>query len=279
MQRRPATRLSHLPLVVVVAMLAAACGAEIAVDEPASPSGEQVESGEAETTPPATTDAPNVEGSRAIVAAVIDGDTIALGNGARLRLLQIDAPETGGECYSRKSARVLREILPAGTEVRLQADPKLDRRDRFGRLLRYVFKGDMHVNLALVRRGAASVWFYEGVRGRYADQLLRAAERAKANEVGLWQACRGTVLDPLHAIEATSQLPQESPAATPPANEQPAPIAQPAPSQCDPSYPDFCIPPPPPDLDCAQVPGSHFTVRPPDPHGFDGNDDGVGCES
>jgi hypothetical protein len=34
-----------------------------------------------------------------------------------------------------------------------------------------------------------------------------------------------------------------------------------------------------PDLDCADVNGSNFTVRPPDPHGFDGNSDGVGCES
>jgi hypothetical protein len=47
---------------------------------------------------------------------------------------------------------------------------------------------------------------------------------------------------------------------------------------CDPSYPDFCIPPPP-DLDCADVDGSNFTVLPPDPHGFDREGDGVGCES
>jgi hypothetical protein len=49
---------------------------------------------------------------------------------------------------------------------------------------------------------------------------------------------------------------------------------------CSPAYPDFCIPPPPPDLDCADVaPHTNFTVRPPDPHGFDGDGDGVGCES
>jgi hypothetical protein len=48
---------------------------------------------------------------------------------------------------------------------------------------------------------------------------------------------------------------------------------------CDPSYPDFCIPPPPPDLDCAEIGQQDFTVLPPDPHGFDGDRDGVGCES
>jgi hypothetical protein len=49
---------------------------------------------------------------------------------------------------------------------------------------------------------------------------------------------------------------------------------------CDPSYPDVCIPPPPPDLDCSQISERNFEVLPPDPHGFDGNDnDGRGCES
>jgi hypothetical protein len=48
---------------------------------------------------------------------------------------------------------------------------------------------------------------------------------------------------------------------------------------CDPAYPDLCIPPPPPDLDCADVNGGDFTVLPPDPHGFDREGDGVGCET
>jgi PKD repeat protein len=48
---------------------------------------------------------------------------------------------------------------------------------------------------------------------------------------------------------------------------------------CDPSYPDLCIPPPPPDLDCDDVSASNFEVLPPDPHEFDGNNDGVGCET
>ena len=49
-------------------------------------------------------------------------------------------------------------------------------------------------------------------------------------------------------------------------------------SPCDPSYPDECIPPSPPDLDCGQIPFRDFRVLPPDPHRFDGNHDGVGCE-
>lgn len=45
------------------------------------------------------------------------------------------------------------------------------------------------------------------------------------------------------------------------------------------SYPDFCIPPPPPNLNCDDVDGKDFTVFPPDPHGFDRDKDGEGCET
>ena len=47
---------------------------------------------------------------------------------------------------------------------------------------------------------------------------------------------------------------------------------------CDPSYPDVCIQSPPPDLDCPQIPYDNFDVVGADPHGLDGNNDGVGCE-
>lgn len=63
-------------------------------------------------------------------------------------------------------------------------------------------------------------------------------------------------------------------APAPPVAQAAAPTAG-----CDPSYPDVCIPPFPPDLDCGQIGARRFTVLPPDPHGFDGDGDGVGCES
>ena len=55
-----------------------------------------------------------------------------------------------------------------------------------------------------------------------------------------------------------------------------APVAG---STCDPAYPTTCIPSPPPDLNCQDIAARGFTVLPPDPHGFDGDADGVGCES
>jgi parallel beta-helix repeat protein len=47
---------------------------------------------------------------------------------------------------------------------------------------------------------------------------------------------------------------------------------------CDPSYPEVCIPPYPPDLNCGDISDRRFAVLPPDPHGFDWNNDGIGCE-
>jgi Excalibur calcium-binding domain len=48
---------------------------------------------------------------------------------------------------------------------------------------------------------------------------------------------------------------------------------------CDRSYPDVCIPSPPPDLDCGQISHQNFSVVGADPHRFDGDNDGIGCEA
>jgi hypothetical protein len=57
---------------------------------------------------------------------------------------------------------------------------------------------------------------------------------------------------------------------TPPSDKQ---------DNCDSSYPDFCIPPPPPNLNCPDISQKRFTVSGSDPHGFDRDNDGIGCES
>jgi len=61
-----------------------------------------------------------------------------------------------------------------------------------------------------------------------------------------------------------------------PSSSSPPPPTQPS---CDPSYPDVCIPPYPPDLDCGEIGYSNFRVVGNDPHGFDRDKDGIGCES
>ena len=131
---------------------------------------------------------------------VIDGDTVVLANGEHVRLVQIDAPEVQErECYGDAARAILRHLLPPGTTVRVEADPRLDQVDRYGRLLRNLFLGPTNVNLELVREGAATVWFYDHDRGRYATALYQAAVSARAKKRGLWGACPRTPFDPFHA--------------------------------------------------------------------------------
>jgi endonuclease YncB( thermonuclease family) len=147
---------------------------------------------------PAALASPQVER----VARVVDGDTIELRSGARVRLVQIDTPEVfEGECYGAQASRVLERLLPLGARIRLEADPATDRVDRFGRLLRYVVRGDgVNVNLRLVSLGAAAPYFYEGERGKYAKQLESRARNARAKRLGLWGACPRTPYDPYHGV-------------------------------------------------------------------------------
>jgi micrococcal nuclease len=204
--------------------------------------------------------------SPAVIGSVTDGDTVRLSDGRRVRLLQIDTPEMDtGECYSRASRKALLRLVPEGTAVGLEVDPGLDQVDRYGRLLRYLRRGATNVNLELVRQGAAAPYFYDGDRGRYADRLLSAAKAAKAARRGLWGACPGTVLDPFRQVETRQK--DVTPRGLVPR------------TGCDSSYPTVCIPPYPPDLDCSDVPHKRFKVVGTDPHGFDGDRDGIGCET
>ena len=197
------------------------------------------------------------------VTYIADGDTLTVSSGADVRLVQIDTPELGsGECFSRAAARELRRLAPIGSAVTLEADARLDDKDRYGRLLRYVWRDGVNVNLELVRRGAAAPYFYRGDRGRFASQLLAAALDARAHRRGLWGACPRARLDPGRAVDTGVSGP-------------PATRAAPG---CDPSYIGVCIPSPPPDLDCKDVPAKGFRVVGADPHRFDGDHDGLGCE-
>jgi len=195
------------------------------------------------------------------VASITDGDTIKLANGKSVRLLQIDTPElNGNECYAKEAQVALAKLLNRGVTLRLTTDPNLDKVDAYGRLLRYVFKGKTNINLEMVKIGAAAPYFYRGELGRYSDRLLKAAENAKAQGLGLWGACPGTKLDPNRAL-TTRQT-------------QPTPTGE-----CDPNY-EGCIPLYPPDLNCSDIRElglAPVKVIGRDVHRLDSDGDGIGC--
>lgn len=143
----------------------------------------------------ATTSPPDPSaGQPATVEWVNDGDTLTLVGGTKVRLVQVDAPELTTDCYGRAALRVLIDLAPKGTRVVLVRDPGLDERDRHGRLLRYVYVGERNVNLELVRRGAASPYFFRGDRGQLADELDDAVTGAQDRRAGYWGACPGAEL-------------------------------------------------------------------------------------
>ena len=125
----------------------------------------------------------------ATVAYVNDGDTLRTTSGRKVRLLQIDAPELHGDCFGRAALSALRRLTPKGARVTLVRDPALDATDRYGRQLRYVFVDGTNVNVALVREGAASPYFFRKARGRYARDLSGAVEEARTARRGYWGAC------------------------------------------------------------------------------------------
>ena len=129
------------------------------------------------------------------VTRVVDGDTIAVSCAeTTIRLLLINTPEiahggtTTAQCGGDAAKSYLESRLPGGTAVRLQAG-KRDK-DKYGRLLRYVFLGDELVNETLVREGYAER--YRSAEDHTYEARIVAAEMvAKAAQRGVWvPGCR-----------------------------------------------------------------------------------------
>ena len=141
------------------------------------------------------------------VSKVVDGDTITMSNGEKVRLIQIDTPELASkECYGIQAKSELTKLLNQAGEVSLTSDPNLDEVDKYGRLLRYVFVGKTNLNLKMVEIGAAAPYFYRGEKGIYAEQLLKAAQTAQKRKLGMWGMCPGTRLSPNHAVQTKAKV-------------------------------------------------------------------------
>lgn len=123
----------------------------------------------------------------AVVTKIIDGDTIELNSGEKIRYIGIDTPETRDprrsvECFGKEASNK-NATLVLNKEVRLEKD--VSERDKYGRLLRYVYVGDELINETLVRQGfATAVQFPPDVK--YADRFSLAEEMAQAEKLGLW---------------------------------------------------------------------------------------------
>lgn len=117
-----------------------------------------------------------------LVYRVIDGDTIELQSGERVRLIGINTPESGQKCYTEATNR-LKDLVEA-KEIRLEKD--VTDKDQYGRLLRYVFVDGSFVNLLLVREGYANVYTVSP-DVKYSTNITQAEGLAKQENGCLWQ--------------------------------------------------------------------------------------------
>ncbi len=128
------------------------------------------------------------------VAYVIDGDTIVLSDGRKVRYIGIDAPETGKgydkkrECYSAEATARNRALVD-GRDILLERDTSDV--DRYGRLLRYVYVDDVFVNDVLVREGFAIARKYPPDT-KYTNHFFVVQKSAQENGGGLWSVCTKT---------------------------------------------------------------------------------------
>jgi len=190
-----------------------------------------------------------------VVERHTDGDTLWVADHVKVRLIGIDTPETHDpaeavQCFATEAAAFLEELLPLGTEVRLEYD--VERLDQYERALAYIYRtsDDLFVNAEMVRRGYAMAYTVPP-NVAHVDELVALQKEAREAQRGLWGSCETPI---------------------PPAR------AGPGAAECDASYPDSCIPPPPPDLDCGDVHARFFAVEGTDPHHFDADGNGIACE-
>ncbi len=124
------------------------------------------------------------------VTRVIDGDTIEIEDKRKIRYIGINSPELHDprqpvQCFGREAYEKNKKLVE-GKTVRLEKD--VSETDKYKRLLRYVYVGDLFINDYLIRRGfAQKSTFPPDVK--YADLFSQAQKEAVENNRGLWATC------------------------------------------------------------------------------------------
>ncbi|MDQ3353532.1 MAG: thermonuclease family protein, partial [Actinomycetota bacterium] len=189
------------------------------------------------------------DGEGTTVEDVVDGDTIVVSGGTRIRLIGVDTPETKDprkpvQCFGVEASAYTGSLLASGTPVRLVYD--VERLDRYGRTLAYVYRESdgLFVNAALAAGGYAVVATYPP-NVAHTEEFITLARQAREAGRGLWSACgdEGTTPGPTVPAGAGTPAPVQGGGGG---------------SGCDASYPDVCIPPGPPDLDCGDIAERRF---------------------
>jgi micrococcal nuclease len=132
------------------------------------------------------------EGKVYKVTKIIDGDTIEIEGGERIRYIGIDTPERMMRKNDRwiyrpmpfaEESKAYNKKLVLGKKVRLEMD--IEPRDRYGRVLAYVFLDEILVNEELIRQGYAHLLTIPP-NVKYVEHFKKALKEAKKEKRGLW---------------------------------------------------------------------------------------------
>ena len=175
------------------------------------------------------------------VTRIVDGDTIEV-DGQSIRFALVDTPEYGEYDYTQ-ARNYIENICPIGSPVLVDEDD-LQTEGSYGRIIGVIYCKELNLNESILEVGHAEILVTFCSKSEFAGES--------------WAIKYGCTSDYKPKIS------------TPPTEIK---------EDCNPSYPDVCIPSPPPDLDCGEISHRNFTVLQPDPHRFDGDKDGLGCES
>jgi micrococcal nuclease len=200
----------------------------------------------------------------ATVVSVGDGDTIRVRTGNKtvtVRLACIDAPEMKQNPWGQQSSARLKQLLPVGQAITLRPVET----DKYKRLVAEIYVGNRSINVNMVQEGQAIV-YRQYLKGcpQSKDSLLQGENTAKQQRLAFWSQA-----NPVMPWDFRHKAAQRATSVPTQGQQQ---------NNCDPAYPDFCIPKNSPDLDCSDVTQRRFRVLQPDPHRFDRDGDGIGCE-
>lgn len=200
-----------------------------------------------------------------VVVAVGDGDTVRVkdesGTIITVRIACIDAPEMAQTPHGEQSRNRLQQIIPIGINVTYTPQTT----DRYGRTVAEIYREKLNVGLALIQEGRAVV-YRDYLSQCDGTRYLAVEQTARDRRLAFW--AQPNPVMPWDFRKGIAQSPKPSPASE----------VRDTQSSCDPSYPTICLPSSP-DLDCGDISHRRFQVVGADPHRFDSDHDGVGCES
>jgi micrococcal nuclease len=186
--------------IVLIISLLASCQQQVQTDQGADKRQENPTAINNRTQQPTDSEnktVPNQEAKgktlQATVVKVVDGDTVKIklhnGQVETVRLLLIDTPETVHpskpvQPFGPEASQFSKKLMPPGTKI--EVEPGISERDKYGRLLAYFYINGESVNKKLIEKGLARVAYVYAPNTKYIDEFRELQDQARQKKAGIW---------------------------------------------------------------------------------------------